>query len=256
MLVGSSLKADKPTVEGEKIQPGSQLTAYGKSVTDTTGIWLPIVPPPTERRYIEAKNVAMVSSPVTTTSAAPPLASGANFQPQPAVPQAGNADPLLIQAQQDEQQGRYAEASQLYTELGKRLANVDHAKAVEYQNRAYQLSAQPGSRRRGPSVDPAEPERPAWRQDRADSFLPVRPAGGMRAEPTAFPTPRPMPPANPQTQQVAYGQSTRRSRRTSLAAFRSPARSLPASEHFSLLGARVNRSPTSRDNQASTSIPS
>jgi len=191
ILVGSSIKPDKPSVEGVKIQPGSQLTAYGKSYTDASGIWLPIVPPPAEKRYIQASQVAALTDPVTTTAGASPT---------------GNADPLLLQAQQDEQQGRYYEASQLYTELGKRIANTDHERAIEYQNRAHFLL----ERSRTATVDPRNPNASVT----ANRIQPVPAYAYGTSAPCYVPQPNNCAPAAPaysaaygQTQQSAYGQS-------------------------------------------------
>ena len=105
VLVGSSIKKEKPTVEGAKIDRGAQVTVMGPEFTapasDGGFIWLPIMPPPSEIRYVKTADVARMTTPVQTTSATPP----GGTQPLPRQPQPANADPLFLQAQEAEQAG-------------------------------------------------------------------------------------------------------------------------------------------------------
>jgi hypothetical protein len=177
VLIGSRLKNDMPTVRGPTARFGTQVVAIGESYPDPRGDtrWLPILPPPSEVRFLRADAVTRMADGVQSVGGAPAvppakaLASGVPPPatapvPPPAV--AGSADPLWLQAQQAEQAGRLEEAARLYVELGKKVDSSDHTLAIELFNRAERLRA--GSRGTG-----------------AVGSLTSRPAGGVAATPAS-----------------------------------------------------------------------
>ncbi len=176
LLLGSSLKTDKPTVEGVRVQRGTILKGIGPMKLADDGYWLPVEPTPREVRYIRADAVAR--KPAETTTAAPPGPPGvtpggppqgfANPGTPPSPPSAvagqpGDADAMWQRAQQAEKTGQYNEAIQLYREVGNKTANSNHAMSVQAFNRAQWISdalqGRPGSQ--NPQVSPSPGTRPA-----------------------------------------------------------------------------------------------
>lgn len=145
VLYGSSLKNDKPTVEGARVQRGTQLSSIGAPRSAEDGMWLPIDPPPGEVRFLRAEAV------IKTTGVQPVAGhSPAGSPPPPAVPvsnpgtagyaaPAGVVDPRWQQAQQMEQAGNRAEAIRLYEQLGNTVRNSDNELSLRAYNRAQYL---------------------------------------------------------------------------------------------------------------------
>jgi hypothetical protein len=152
VLLGSTVKADKPTVEGAKVNRGTQLRAIGAMRPAEDGSWLPVQPPPGELRYIRAESVSRKPNDNVAAPAAPPglpTPPGAFPPAAPPGPPSATAaaaegktggNDLATRAQQAEQAGRYAEAIQLYRQLGAETANSNHALSVEAYNRAQWLA--------------------------------------------------------------------------------------------------------------------
>lgn len=142
VLIGSGVKEDRPTVfSPKKVQPETQLIAVGKPRVEQDGSWLPIAPPPTEVRYLQASKVSRLPGPPPSLGAPPLAAPVVHAEPAPKtlIPTSGGVHPLWAQAQQAEQAGRIDEAIQLYTRLGREIANANHDLAVQAQNRAQWL---------------------------------------------------------------------------------------------------------------------
>jgi hypothetical protein len=163
VFYGSELINAQPTVESVRVTRGTIVVSVGEpQVTGEVlqsgldGKWLPIEPPPTERRYIRADAVERVpfvqtasSKPSSTPYAtpAPPLASPATASPYgTATPSGGSVDPLWFQAQRAEQEGKIEEAEQLYTQLAGQTLNHDLAIACQNRIRSlYELKRNPGN---------------------------------------------------------------------------------------------------------------
>jgi hypothetical protein len=141
VVVGSSLKRDRPDVIGTRLQRGAQVRAIGPGLTDRDGGWLPIEPPPGEVRYIPAQAVAK-----TPPAAAPMVAAGAGAftgaaaAATPAAPP--NPDSLWRMAVQAERNGQTAEAIRLYQLAGTANLGINPARAMEAFDRARLLNQQ------------------------------------------------------------------------------------------------------------------
>jgi SH3-like domain-containing protein len=155
VLLGSTIKDGKPTVEGTKVNKGTQLRAVGAMKMADDGYWLPVQPPPGELRYIRAESVSRKSkdsaAPGAPPAAPPGIPNPPDSFPPAVVPGAPSATPpgaegnkggndLATRAQQAERTGQYTEAIQLYRQLGAETANSNHALSVEAYNRAQWLA--------------------------------------------------------------------------------------------------------------------
>lgn len=157
VLYGSSLRNEKPTVEGAKVQRGTQVVSIGKPLAADDGLWMPIEPPPGEVRFIRAEVVTPLANGIQTTGAVAPQPA-ANVPP-PVQPVSGAAtnrqtstagfasptggtDPRLLQAQEAEQAGNPALAIQIYEELSRAAGNTDFNLANQAANRAQFLRDQ------------------------------------------------------------------------------------------------------------------
>jgi len=85
VLPGSSLTNQPPNVEKLKLKRGSLVVILDQPLYASTGIWLPIAPPPGDVRYIEAYAVKT-----------PNLATGAAATPTPASQQPGHPDNVVV----------------------------------------------------------------------------------------------------------------------------------------------------------------
>jgi hypothetical protein len=157
LLLGSSLKAEKPTVEGARVSRGMILRAIGPVRRDGDELWLPVVPPPGELRYMRANAVSRsgaaiaatspgpgaVTPPTTLTGAVPPAGVPSPLKPvspSPAPPAATGPDALWARAQEAERAMRYEEAIRLYKELGSKVNGTNQALAMQAFTRAQWLS--------------------------------------------------------------------------------------------------------------------
>jgi hypothetical protein len=181
VLVGSGFKDNKPTAIGDQLKKGTQVIGIGIPHSDAQEQWLPILPPPQERRYIRQEAVvrASATTPPVTASLTPPagpagrpLSTGSgtggtgsdpgktSMPPLPvgtATASGGNPpavgspapapDPLIQKAQDLERANNWAEAIQVWNQLGNQYYNSDHDKAMQFYNRAEWL-------RRGRPVAP------------------------------------------------------------------------------------------------------
>jgi hypothetical protein len=141
VVVGSSLKRDRPDVIGTRLQRGAQVRAIGPGLTDRDGNWLPIEPPPGEVRYMPAQAVAKTPpalSPMVATGAG--TFTGAAVAAAPAPPP--NPDSLWRMAVQAERNGQSAEAIRLYQQAGTANLGVNPARAMEAFDRARWLNQQ------------------------------------------------------------------------------------------------------------------
>jgi hypothetical protein len=150
VLYGSTLRNEKPSVEGAKVQRGTQVSSIGPARSADDGMWLPIDPPPGEVRYIRADTTKanVVQTAATTTppgSPAPGVVSAvpANYSsPGAAAPAAPVSDPRWQHAQQLEQTGNRVEAIRLYEQLGNAVRGTDADLAMRALNRAQYLRDQ------------------------------------------------------------------------------------------------------------------
>jgi hypothetical protein len=125
VLIGSSLKMDRPTKMGVKLPRGAQVRVIGRPMTDEEGTWLPIEPPEGESRYLRKEAVAKPGSPAQTTSSAksPVLAP--------------DADTLWRDAQKADNAGRLTDAIRLYRLAGDANLSINPERAEEAYKRAH-----------------------------------------------------------------------------------------------------------------------
>jgi hypothetical protein len=159
VLYGSALHDAKPTVESARIPVGSQVVRIGKKQTADDGVWLPIEPPPSERRYLLAEAVATPAGPSKTAPKEDPdtpLPPSAKWDgtgqrttrptstpdvPAPGQPMssvAGN-EATIADAQKAEQAGDFGTASKLWEEVGRSYAKTNYDMAMNCHNRALWL---------------------------------------------------------------------------------------------------------------------
>jgi hypothetical protein len=162
VLVGSPFKSGKPDVVGATLKRGTQVVAVGepRPSEDGDGVWLPIIPPPGEYRYVREKDVVVLppspGSAATTTVAQPGSAfadpttgrqptagSASQALPPPSndvhvggTAAAADGDALQAQAEQLERSGDRTGAARLYDQLGTKYFNSNHDRAMQYYNRA------------------------------------------------------------------------------------------------------------------------
>jgi len=180
VLMGSTVRADKPTVEGARVDPGTILRSIGQARQSEDGLWLPVEPPPAEVRYIRAtavtRNNPGTPTPVTPTTLPPNMTTGTGATPPAS---GGLNDPRWLKAQQAEQANNFPEAIRLYTEFANQIVNTDHPTAVKAYSRAEWLKDRTRSMR--PGTTPPQPQR-------TDVRYPV---------PTTSPAPAPAPGVTP-----------------------------------------------------------
>lgn len=126
VLIGSILKAERPTKIGVKLPRGAQVRVISdRVITDEEGTWLPIEPPEGEVRYIRREDVTQPARKNTAGDA----------KSTAAVPPA-DGDTLWRDAEKAERAGKLADAIKLY--LLARDANlaVNPARADAAEQRA------------------------------------------------------------------------------------------------------------------------
>ncbi len=157
VFFGSQLLKAKPSVVSVQVRRGTIVVSIGEpqttgqeSLTGLDGTYLPIEPPPTEKRYIRADAVQRVPF-VQTASSKPSTTPSANAAPPPlaatAAQPARTLDPLWLQAQRAEQEGKIEDAEQLYAQLAGQTP--DHDLAIACQNRIRSLYELKQSQRPG-----------------------------------------------------------------------------------------------------------
>ncbi len=134
VLVGSSVKTDRPTRCGVKLPRGAQVRGIGRTMTDDEGTWLPIEPPDGEVRYVRTEDVAKPGPPVRTAAASPPARPASTIPPPPP-----DGDALWRDAEKAERTGRLADAIRLYQLAGDANLAVNRARADEAYRRAHWL---------------------------------------------------------------------------------------------------------------------
>jgi hypothetical protein len=125
VLIGSSLKTDRPTKIGVKLPRGAQVRVIGRGMADEEGTWLPIEAPEGEVRYLRKEAVAKPVSPAQTVSAAK-----ASVQPP-------DGDTLWRDAEKADRGGRLADAIRLYKLAGDANLSVNPSRADEAYRRAH-----------------------------------------------------------------------------------------------------------------------
>jgi hypothetical protein len=125
VLIGSSLKTDRPSMMGVKLPRGAQVRVIGRGMTDEEGTWLPIVPPEGEVRYIRTESVAKAGTATHTVASVK----------TPAQPPDG--DTLWHDANRAERAGRLADAVRLYRLAGDANLSVNPSRADEAYRRAH-----------------------------------------------------------------------------------------------------------------------
>jgi len=130
--IGSSLVNQPPSVEGVTLTRGTQLYVIGPARSSPDGTWLPIVPAPTEVRYIPANTVQNVT--LAPSTPPPPIVQGQGSRPDYGST-SGESKTILAQAEQAEKAERYSEALALYDQLARQALATDYDLAVKYQNR-------------------------------------------------------------------------------------------------------------------------
>lgn len=147
VLIGSSLKLDRPTKIGVKLPRGAQVRVLGdRTISDDEGIWLPIEPPEGEVRYIRKEDVS--------PAARKPAAGAA---PAAAVPPA-DGDVLWRDAEKAERAGKLPDAIKLYRLAGDANLAVNRARADAAYQRAHWLQ-QASSGSQAPSGSYYYPDR-------------------------------------------------------------------------------------------------
>ena len=127
VLIGSSLKADRPTKIGVKLPRGAQVRVINPrgAITDEEGTWLPIEPPEGEVRYLRKEAVAK------------PGSGGQRNRSSKTPVQAPDADTLWREAQKADNAGRLADAVRLYRLAGDANLSVNPERADEAYRRAH-----------------------------------------------------------------------------------------------------------------------
>jgi hypothetical protein len=161
--VGSRLINSKPTVWRTKVKRGTQVTITARAQRDADGIWLPILPVPSEVRYLSAEATRATAAPqqFAVASAEPPKVSSSPVgfaSPERAVrfatpgqpaaagnpalsPQAPSSvtDPRWLRAEQAERAGDIVGAKELYQQLADQVKTTDHDLWVRCLNRIQTL---------------------------------------------------------------------------------------------------------------------
>jgi hypothetical protein len=165
VLIGSSLKIDRPSRVGVRLPRGAQIRVIGRAMTDEEGTWLPIEPPEGEVRYLRKEAVAKPGASLTTSSAK-------------ATVQAPDGDTLWRDAQKADTSGRLADAARLYRLAGDANLSINPQRAEEAYRRANWIE-QANSSTNAPGGSYYYPDGPARQPSAIVSpfVLPTNPAG-------------------------------------------------------------------------------
>jgi hypothetical protein len=145
---GSSVHEAKPDVRSTSVPAGSQVVSIAKAKTADDGMWLPIEPPPSERRYILSEALGRtnaISRPPAPSgeAAVPPLpdaqarATSRTSTPSdglmPTQP-AGSISALVADAQKAEHARDYGSAIKSWEEVAKACEKTDASMALNCRN--------------------------------------------------------------------------------------------------------------------------
>lgn len=188
--VGSGLYDGAPDVEQVKMKPGDIAVVVGLEKTDADGIWVPLLPPPQEVRYVPAEALKP-AAPFQTVSTAPPPAAtafSASTAPQSTgatpAPAAVAEDPLWVQAEKAQREGKRDDAERFYLQLANQTR--DHDLCIRCWNRIYFLR-QAGVASATVATTPAA----SYYPKAADTRIMPIPGYPSQAPPTTVPAIRP-----------------------------------------------------------------
>jgi len=172
VLIGSSLKVDRPTRIGVRLPRGAQVRVIGRGMTDEEGTWLPIEPPEGEVRYLRKEAVAKPGGAALTTSSAK------------ATVQAPDADTLWRDALKADNAGRLNDAVRLYRLAGDANLSINPQRADEAYRRAHWIE-QANSSTNAPGGSYYYPDGPARQPSTTVSpfVLPTNPVGANAIQP-------------------------------------------------------------------------
>jgi hypothetical protein len=175
VLIGSSLKVDRPTKIGVRLPRGAQVRIIGRSMTDEEGTWLPIEPPEGEVRYLRKEAVAKPGSAVGRIS-----------NPSYKAPvQAPDPDTLWADAQKADNAGRLADAVRLYHLAGDANLSINPTRAEEAYRRANWIEQANSSTNapRGSYYYPDSPTSQLASRPQEAFVLPTHPVGSNVIQP-------------------------------------------------------------------------
>lgn len=172
VLIGSSLKMERPTKIGVKLPRGAQVQVIGRGMNDEEGTWLPIAPPEGEVRYLRKEAAAKPGTATRTVSSAK-----AAVQPP-------DGDTLWRDAEKADRAGRLADAIRLYRLAGDANLSVNPSRADEAYRRAHWIE-QANSSTDAPGSSHYYPEGhiPPATSNVAPFTLPVHPTGTNAIQP-------------------------------------------------------------------------
>lgn len=172
VLIGSSLRAERPNKIGVKLPRGAQVRVVGRPMTDEEGTWLPIEPPEGEVRYIRKEHVAQPGSTTQTIAAAKATA------PPP------NGEVLWDDAEKADHAGRLADAARLYRMAGDANLSLNPARANEAYRRAHWIEqAQSGTNAPRGSLYYPDSQTPQPTANVSPFVLPVNQVGSNAVQP-------------------------------------------------------------------------
>jgi hypothetical protein len=135
VLYGSSLRNEKPTVEGAKVPRGTLVASIGPAKAADDGMWMPIEPPPGELRYLQAHLVTK-----NGTAAAPPTGG----TPVPPTPAGGSGTPVAaIPVSNRTSTSSFAQPGQAVDPVGPASRWLPGQQAEQSSNRAAAAAPQP-----------------------------------------------------------------------------------------------------------------
>jgi hypothetical protein len=187
LRAGSRLLDQEPTVERAKIMQGTQLTIIGKSEVGKDGTWVPVLPAPSEVRYIPADAVK-AAAPAPQMAASPKaVTASTSSAPTPTVSAPAGTNPLLIEAERAERDGNYGQAIRIYDQLANQVIRTDHELAMRCLNRSESLR----NLQRGPTVTAQPVSRPGDMYQSNNAGRPM--ATGYTYAPASYPCVAPAP---------------------------------------------------------------
>jgi hypothetical protein len=182
VLIGSSLKMERPNKIGVRLPRGAQVRVVGRPMSDDEGTWLPIEPPEGEVRYLRKESVAKPGSAAQKTASAK------------APVQAPDADTLWRDANKADNAGRLADAIRLYRLAGDANLSINPERAEEAYRRAHWIEQANSSTNKpggsyyypdGPSQQPLAIVSPFVLPSNQKGTSPIQPIAGTAAGATS-----------------------------------------------------------------------